>query len=180
MVSMKFPLHRFLSILVLTSCLVTGLSAASQSQSLPGLVIFSGIDRANQLAYVLEFGGRTSQTDRYRLRIPANKLSLATNQFAITYPASYRGTFDPERVEVRIGGESVPLDEVTWDSENRVINIYPVTPVPARTRVELVLSDVRNPSNGGTHYFNAMVRSPGDLPTLSYVGTWIIGIGDEG
>jgi hypothetical protein len=178
MVSMKFPLHRFLSILVITSCLVTGLSAGVRSQSLPGLVIFSGIDRANQLGYVLEFGGRTSEIDRYRLRIPANKLGLATNQFAVTYPASYQGSFDPKAVEVRAGDESVPLDEVNWDQENRVINIYPVTPVPAHSRVEIVLSDVRNPSNGGTHYFNAMVRSPGDLPTLSYVGTWIIGIGD--
>jgi hypothetical protein len=173
------PLRRFFSILAISGSLLTGLAAASLAQGLPGLVIFSGIDRVNQLGYRLDFAGRTSEIDRYHLRIPDDKMTLAAAQFAITYPASYEGTFDPDDVEVRIGGESVALDEVTWDQERRVINIYPSQPIPARTRVELVLSNVRNPSHGGTHYFNAMVRSPGDLPMLRYVGTWIVSIGNE-
>jgi len=158
---------------------VTGFSTASLAQGLPGLTIFSGIDRENQLNYRLDFAGRPSMPDRYRLRIPARKMDLAVAQFAISYPDTYEGTFDPEEVEIRISGDSIPLDEVVWDQENRVINIYPVEPVPARTRVELVFSNVRNPRRGGTHYFNAMVRSPGDLPMLRYVGTWIVSIGEQ-
>lgn len=172
-------MRRLLSVLAITGSLLTGLTAVSLAQGLPGLVIFSGIDRANQLGFRLDFSGRTSSTDRYRLRISPNKMTLAVAQFSVSYPNTYEGTFNPDRVEVRVGGNAVPLDEVNWDRERRVINIYPTEPVPARSRVELVLSDVRNPSSGGTHYFNAMVRSPGDLPMMRYLGTWIISIGNE-
>jgi hypothetical protein len=146
------------------------------AQGLPGLTIFSGVDRENQLGYRLDFGGLTSQRDRYRLRIPEKKMTFAVSLFAVTYPDTYEGRFDPEAVEVRVDGESVPVDEVSWDEENRTIEIYPVDPVPADTQVELVLSNVRNPRNVGTHYFNALVRSPGDLPLMRYVGTWILSI----
>lgn len=77
---------------------------------------------------------------------------------------------------MRANGDEIPLDEVTWDPENRVIEIYPQSPVPADTRVEIVLSNVRNPNRIGMHYFNALVRSPGDLPMMRYVGTWILSI----
>jgi Protein of unknown function (DUF2808) len=177
MSSTGLPLRRLFSVLAITGCLVTGLSAASLAQGLPGLTIFSGIDRENQLGFRLDAFGEPNAIDRYRLRIPADKMSLAVAQFSITYPDTYEGEFDPDEIEVRISGDSVPLDEVEWDQENRVINIFPTQPIPANTRVELVLSGVQNPRNGGTHYFNAMVRSPGDLPLLRYVGTWIISIG---
>lgn len=175
----RAPLRRLVSALALAGCLTTGLAAASLAQGLPGLTIFSGIDRENQLSYRLDFYGRPSARDRYRLRIPPRKMELAVAQFAISYPDTYEGTFDPEEIEVRISGDSVALDEVTWDAENRVINIYPVEPVPARSRVELVLSNVRNPRQGGTHYFNALVRAPGDLPLMRYLGTWIVNIGEQ-
>ncbi|MFM6244668.1 MAG: DUF2808 domain-containing protein, partial [Dolichospermum sp.] len=40
----------------------------------------------------------------------------------------------------------------------------------------LVLSNVQNPSFGGVYYFNCRVLSPGDVPLLRYIGTWIISI----
>lgn len=170
-------MQRILSVLAIASCLVSALPAASLAQSLPGLTIFSGVERENQLAYRLDYGGRTNARDRYHLRIPPRKMELAAAQFAVTYPDSYRGRFDPDRIEVRVNGDSVPLEEVEWDRDNRVISIYPQDPVPASTRVEIVLSNVRNPHFAGTHYFNAQVRAPGDLPLMRYLGTWIIGIG---
>ncbi|NEQ26503.1 MAG: DUF2808 domain-containing protein [Microcoleus sp. SIO2G3] len=170
---------RLFSVLALSGCLATGLALPSLGQGLPGLTIFSGIDRENQLGYRLDNAGRPSVRDRYRLRIPPDKMTLAAAQLVIIYPVTYDGTFDPNDVEVRVGGDEVTLENVEWDRENRIINIYPAEPIPARTRVEVRLSNVRNPIRGGTHYFNAMVRSPGDLPMLRYVGTWIVSIGEQ-
>jgi hypothetical protein len=171
----KFTL-RLLSALAASGCLVTGFAAIGQAQGLPGFTIFSGVERENQLGWRMDYDGEPGARDRYRLRIPAKKMEFAVEQFSITYPDTYRGRFDPESVEVKVNGDGVALDEVTWDSENRVIEIYPQTPVPADTRIEIVLSNVRNPNRIGTHYFNALVRSPGDLPMMRYVGTWILSI----
>ncbi|HEY9698995.1 MAG TPA: DUF2808 domain-containing protein [Trichocoleus sp.] len=170
------PMVRLFSALAAAGCLVTGLATTGLAQGLPGLSIFSGIERVNQLNFRLDNFGRPGATDRYHLRIPATKMDLAVSQFAITYPESYRGTFDDQDIEVKVNNKSIALDKAVWDKDNRVIEIYPVEPVPADTRVEIVLSNVRNPRYVGTHYFNALVRSPGDLPMLRYVGTWQVSI----
>jgi hypothetical protein len=171
----------FLSALVaassslLTASLLIGLPAAPVSaQGTPGLTIFSGVDRENELGYSLDNGGQVGRNDRYRLRIPADKLELAVQMFTISYPDTYEGRFDPDEVEVNVAGDEIDLDEVVWDQENRVIEIYPLQPVPAGSRVEIILSNVRNPRSVGTHYFNALILSPGDLPLPRYIGTWIL------
>jgi hypothetical protein len=174
----KFAL-RLLSVLAVSSCLAAGVATIAQAQGLPGFTIFSGVDRENQLSWRMDYDGRPGVRDRYRLRIPSKKMEFAVEQFSITYPDTYRGEFDTDSVEIKVDGDEVVIDEVTWDPENRVIEIYPQQPVPADTRVELVLSRVQNPNRIGTHYFNALVRSPGDLPMMRYVGTWILSIGNR-
>lgn len=169
-------MKRLLSALAVTSCLLTGLPAITLAQSLPGLTLFSGVKSENQLPFRLDFGGQPNSTDRYILRIPAKKMKLAVAQFAITYPNYYEGTFDPKDVEVKVKGKKVLLSEVKWDKEGRIIQIFPQEPVPAGDRVELILSNVQNPSFGGVYYFNCQVLSPGDIPLLRYLGTWIISI----
>jgi hypothetical protein len=167
-------MKRLLSTLAVTSCLLTSLPAITLAQS--GLTLFSGVERQNQLSYRLDFGGQANATDRYILRLPAKKMKLAVAQFAITYPNYYKGSFDTKNVEVLVKGKSVPLSEVTWDKEGGVIKIFPEEPVPAGKNVELVLSNVQNPSFGGVYYFNCQVLSPGDVPLLRYLGTWILSI----
>lgn len=174
----KFTLRLF-SVLAVSGCLAAGFATIAQAQGLPGFTIFSGVERENQLSWRMDYDGRPGSRDRYRLRIPSKKMEFAVEQFSITYPDTYRGEFDPDSVEIKVDGDEVVIDEVTWDSENRVIEIYPQQPVPADTRVELVLSDVRNPNRVGTHYFTALVRSPGDLPMMRYLGTWILSIGNR-
>ena len=169
-------MRRLLSALAVTSFLVAGIPAITSAQSNPGFTLFSGIKSENQLPYLLDFGGQTNSTDRYRLRIPAQKMKLAVAQFAITYPNYYKGTFDTKDVEVRVKGKKVALSEVKWDKEGRVIEIFPQEPVPSGSKVELVLSNVQNPPFGGTFYFNCQVLSPGDVPMLRYLGTWIMTI----
>ncbi|MEB3358738.1 MAG: DUF2808 domain-containing protein [Synechococcales bacterium] len=169
--------RRFLAAFAATGCLMSGWALPSLAGGLPGLTIFSGVDREFQLGYRLQNEGQVNRFDRYYLRIPAEKLALATDLFVVTYPDTYNGRFDTEDIEVRIGGDAIPLQEVVWDEENRFVEIVPVEPVPARSRVELVFSNVRNPRNTGTHYFNAMVRAPGDVLPPQYVGTWILSFG---
>ncbi len=182
-------MRRLLSALAVTSFLVTGLPALTWAQSLPGFTLFSGIKSENQLPFRLDFGGQANGWDRYILRIPAQRMKLAVGQFAITYPDYYKGTFDQKEIEVRVKGKAVPLSEVVrvkgkavplsevkWDKEGKLINIFPEEPVPAGSPVEVVLSNVKNPAFGGIYYFNCQVLSPGDVPLLRYMGTWILSI----
>jgi hypothetical protein len=169
-------MRHLLSALAVTGYLLTSLPATTVAQSLPGLTLLSGVKSENQLPFRLDFGGQTGSTDRYILRLPAKKMKLAVAQFAITYPKYYKGTFDTKKVEVRVKDKSVPLSEVKWDKEGRVIEILTQKLVPAGSNVELVLSNVQNPTFGGIFYFNCQVLSPGDLPLLRYLGSWIISI----
>jgi hypothetical protein len=165
------------SSLAIVACLVGGVALTAQAQSgLPGLTLFGGPRGEENLNYRLDFGGRANGWDRYRLRVPAKKMKLAVAQFAISYPDYYRGTFDEKGIEVQVQGKSVPLREVKWNQDNNLIEIFPEEPVPANSRVEIWLENVRNPSNGGMFYFNLQVQSPGDLPLYRYLGTWVIQI----
>jgi hypothetical protein len=103
-------------------------------------------------------------------------MKLAVSQFNITYPEHYKGSFDTKEIEVRVKGKSVDVKEVKWNKETRVIEIVPQDPVPAGSKVELILSNVQNPSFGGMFYFNCRVLSPGGVPVPRYLGTWIISI----
>ncbi|MDJ0553587.1 MAG: DUF2808 domain-containing protein [Microcoleaceae cyanobacterium MO_207.B10] len=168
-------MKRLLSAVMVSSCFLIGLPIVSQAQGMPGFTLFGGPERGNQLNYRLD-SGKSGMWDRYRLRIPAKKLNLAVAQLSIAYPDYYKGSFDPEQVEIRIDGESVSIDEVIWDQENNFLEIYPTEPIPAGNKLEVVLSGVQNPRFGGMYQFNANIRTPGDLPLLRYVGTWLLTI----
>ncbi|TAE61720.1 MAG: DUF2808 domain-containing protein [Nostocales cyanobacterium] len=167
-------MRRLLSALAVTGCLMTSFPAVVLANQ--GFTLWSGIKRENQLPAHLQFGGNRYSTDRYVLKIPAKKMDLAVAQFAITYPNYYNGAFDPKAVDIRVKGKSVPLNEVKWNREARVIEIFPQEPVPAGNTVEIVLSNVQNPPFGGMYYFNCQILSPGDVPLLRYIGTWVLSI----
>ncbi len=169
-------MRRLLSTLVVTGCLLTGLPAISLAQGLPGFTLWSGVKSENQLPFRLDFGGQTNAWDRYRLRIPAKRMKFAASQFVVNYPQYYKGTLDPKKIEVRVKDKKVPLSEVKWDKENRVVEIYPQEPVPAGSDVELIFSNVKNPAFGGMFYWNCSIQTPGDVPLARYLGTWILSI----
>ena len=176
--SQKTRTARALSGLAIATCLLAITPATSVANGLPGLTIFGGPGRSNTLPFRLDFGGRPDQWDRYRLRIPARKLNLAAAQFTISYdqsPARFDGKFDTDEIEVRVKGEPVPLLEVIWDQENNLIEIYPEAPVPAGSKVELVFSNVKNPTFG-IYYFKCLILTPGDVPLPRYIGTWDVTI----
>jgi Protein of unknown function (DUF2808) len=172
----KWSKSWFASTLAATGCLLAGFSAPLLAQNNPGLTIFSGVERPNQLSYYLDFGGRRDQRDRYRLRVPSDKMELGVKTFAISYPDYYDGVFDVEKIEVRVEGQSLAIEEVVWNKADRVLLIYMAEAVEAGKGVELVLSNVRNPRWGGTYYFEGRASAPGDVPLPRYLGTWIVSI----
>ena len=101
-------------------------------------------------------------------------MKLPVSQFNITYPEHYKGSFDTKEIEVRV--VSGVLEITPAGKETRVIEIVTQEPVPARSKVELILSNVQNPSFGGMFYFNCQVLSPGGVQIPRYLGTWIISI----
>lgn len=171
----KSSMRRVFSALAVTSCLLAGIPAIALAQGLPGLTIFSGVERQNQLNFRLDYG-RRSLWDNYRLRIPANKMQLAVSQINISYPDYYTGQFDTNRIEVLARDKSIPVREVNWDRDNHSLQISLTEPIEPGDRVEVILSNVRNPDFGGTYYFHARVISPGDIPLPRYVGTWILDV----
>lgn len=171
----KATARKYLSAIAITASLITGLPTLTTAQGLPGLTLFGGPQRENQLNYRLDYGD-AGTWDRYRLRIPAKKVQTAIAQFAIDYPEHYEGKFDKDEIEVKVDGKSVPLSEVIWDKDNRLIEIYPQDPIPAGNKIELVFSNVLNPSRRGMYYFNCRIISPGDVPLLRYLGTWVLTI----
>lgn len=174
---LKSSVRKVFSGLAIAGCLMGAVPIVSHAQSgLPGLTIFGGVQGPDSLNYRLDFGGHSNGWDRYRLRVPAKKMKLAVAQFAISYPDYYKGTFDEKAVELQVQGKAVKLQEVKWNRENNLIEIFPVDPVPANSKVEIWLENVKNPSNGGMFYFNLQVMSPGELPLLRYLGTWVIQI----
>lgn len=175
---MKRLSRRLLPAAAIASCLVSGVTGAVVAQGLPGLTLFGGVEDGYELGYRLDNQGRSNRFDRYRLRIPTDKMEFAVSRFTITYPDNYRVNFDVEDVEfeLKVNGDQVVIDEVTWNEEDRVIDIYPQVNVPANSRVEVVMNNIRNP-RAGFYYFNAFVYSQGDLPMGRYVGTWILNLG---
>ncbi|MDJ0676946.1 MAG: DUF2808 domain-containing protein [Calothrix sp. MO_167.B42] len=168
-------MRRLLSSLAITSCLLTSFTLPNTALA-NGLTLFSGVKSGYQLPFHLDFSGRRGAWDRYRLRIPTKKMKFAVARLIIAYPKSYKGTFDPKKIAVKVRGKKIKLSETNWDKENRVIEIYPEEPIPAGFKTEVVLSNVLNPSSGGMFYFQCLMRSPGDVPLSRYIGTWIIDI----
>jgi hypothetical protein len=163
--------------LAATSCLFLGVAPIVQAQ---GLTIFSGVnDRDDILDHSFDFGGRPGGRERYRLRIPRKKLDSAVAQIQISYPDYYQGKFNTDDIEVMYGSDydqSAEVAEVIWDEEQHLIQIYLAEPIEADNKIEIKMSNVRNPRFGGTFYFHAQVLAPGDVPLPRYVGTWILGI----
>lgn len=158
-----------------TQSQTNGLSGAPGTQSPGSMTQFSAVKSGDQLPYRLDFGGQVSMSDRYRLHIPAPKMTSASSQFKISYPNDYRGTFDAKHIELLVDDHKVPAQS-SWDPQARTIEIVPTDTVPPRSRVELVLSNAMNPSFAGTFYFACEVLSPGGVPPSHYLGTWIVSI----
>jgi hypothetical protein len=172
----SIALRRIAPILLGSGCLLVGLPWVALAQSGGcGLTLFSGVDREKLLSCWLS-NGHAGAWDTWILRINKSKMKLAAAQFVIDYPTYFTGSFDPKRIKLKVDKRDWALQEVKLSREDYVIEIYPEEPVPAGSDVEIVASNVTNPSSPGTFYFNCRVQTPGDLPLLRDIGTWIVSI----
>lgn len=172
----KINKKSLIATIALSTTIITTLPYVVSAQSNPGLTIFSGVDRKDELSYRLDFGGKPGQWDRYRLRIPGKRITQGVDKFFVTYPDYFNGKFDLDRIEVRVKNKSLPLREVIWDQESRIIEIALEEPLLESNQVELVFSNVKNPDSGGTFYFQGQILTPGQVPLRLSVGTWILSI----
>ena len=176
MFARKSFLKSCLTLVALAGCTIGGVRIA-QAQGTPGLVIFGNKD-VDILSYYLDFGGIADNRDRYRLRIPKNKLQNGASQLVISYPDYFDGKFDTDKIEVRIKGDkkkSLPLKSVVWDEENMFVQIDLAQPLREPTKLEIVMSNTRNP-DVGTYYFYAQVLPAAGAPVPERVGAWVLSI----
>lgn len=172
------PLFRHvLTALALTGCTIGGINTVAQAQGTPGLVIFGkkGVDILN---YHLDFGGVAENRDRYRLRIPKNKLPNGLSRLVISYPEYFDGSFDTDKIEVRPDRDkkkSLPLKSVVWNEKNRFVQIDLEKPLQTPEELEIVMSNTQNP-DVGTYYFDAQVVPGVGAPVLEKVGAWVLSI----
>jgi hypothetical protein len=168
--------RKLFPILALSSCLVAILPAVVSADSLPGFTLFSSIEPANQLAYRLDSGNR-STIDRYHLKIPGAKINrLGAAQISINYPDYFKGKFDDRAVEVFVDEKLVPIQSVKWNREERTIQLDFAQQLKTKGEIEVVLNNVRNPDSSGMYYFSCQVKSSPEFPLARYVGTWILSI----
>jgi hypothetical protein len=184
----RLSIRRCSSSLFVASLLLTGVPMVTLAQSNPGFTFNWGGDGPSskqQLGYVLDYGTPGHMSDRYRLKIKAQKVAI--DGITITYPEYYDGEFNEKRITLQEASKSkflgfgktikIPISSVKLDKDNRFIEIVPENPIPAGKAFEVVLSDVRNPQSGGMYYFNASISSPGDtVPLRRYLGTWILSL----
>jgi len=164
------------SIVAITGCLLAAAPTITFAQSNPGFTLIGGAGK-DTLDYYLDFGGQRDNWDRYRLRIPAKKMDLGADKFTINYPDYYEGTFDKDQVEVVVQDQTIKPKEVTWDQENHRLQIFLEKTIESGKDIEIVLSNVKNPSFGGIFNFNCMAENYTDsVPLPRYVGTWVLSI----
>lgn len=175
MLSPGCAMRRFFLAVAVTSLFVSGMPAPSWALQCSGLTLFGGPKREYELKYCMQ-SGREDTWDRYFLKIPKEKVDVAISELRIEYPEHYRGEFNEERIELKVNGNTVDLQEAIWDRDNRFVQIYPVEAIPANTDIEVVMSQVRNPERGGMFNFNCQVITRGGPPLPRYLGTWVLTI----
>lgn len=175
MILSRTGIRRVLSAVMATGCVL----ASSAIPAAADITLFSGINEENRLRAHLQNDGLLNRTDRYKLYIPSDKLTTATGIFVVSYPEDYDARFDEDDIELRIRNRAVPMRSVRWDEENLTVELIPEEPIAAQQRkVSIVFSDVRNPRNTGTHYFNAYTQAPTETELgPQYIGTWILSFG---
>jgi hypothetical protein len=159
--------------LILVSASVVAASPVFAQFGGGGLVL-SGSEGVPTLAYRLDFGGIARQRDRYRLRIPAQTVAVAEIQ--INADEIFDAIIDPKAVRVEAEGQPVPLREVFWSPEFRALEVAFQDPIPSGQRIEVILSNVRNPNEGNIYRLRANLLGTEPNPIFRTVGNWLVTI----
>ncbi|MEM6445483.1 MAG: DUF2808 domain-containing protein [Cyanobacteria bacterium J06642_2] len=142
-----------------------------------GGIVITGANDAEVLSYKLDFNGKRRILDRYRLKLPAQDVTVS--EVAINFEEKFDGKVNPEQVRLEVEGEVVPIREVSWDPEFKSLEVAAEQPIDAGQEMRLVLSQVRNPRSNGLYRIYARVLGTEANPLYRFVGLWIVTIGNE-
>ncbi|NER82813.1 MAG: DUF2808 domain-containing protein [Leptolyngbya sp. SIO1D8] len=181
-------IKRWLSQSLFGALAVSGLAIAGGTaiaQTTEGLTIFGGIDPEYRLSYFIDHNSRRSTRSRYYLRIAGGKVPREVLELQITYPEAFEengGHFTNANIELREGtgrgGATIAVDEIVFNSDENIIEIYPDEPIPANKSFVVVISEVRNPNRYGNHFFVLDVLYQGGV-LRDFVGIWPLEVAAE-
>lgn len=150
-----------------------------------GLTIYGGVDAEFRLNYMIDNNKRRDTRARYYLAVPGRKITREIVELEITYPQAFEdngGYFSRASVELREGNGrgqgSIPVEDVVFDLDRNIIEIYPAEPIPPNKNFVIVVSSVRNPNRYGQHYLNLRTMYRGDV-LRQFVGIWPMDIAAE-
>ena len=104
----------------------------------------------------------------------------------VKIPDNFKSNLKPKNIsfcKVNIGGfdsktkclEKIPSD-IEVNKDDKKVEIYPITPVPANRDSYAVVFKVINPQRSGLYQFHSFGKSSGPIPISSYMGSWTIKI----
>jgi len=167
--------RRFGWILATFSAAALGLTALPPARAQSGYCLIGcARDRDYILNYRIQERIHDHNADRWHLYIPEQK--TAVRQVQILPEEAFNGAFNTGAVEIslRRSGKTIKLEGTTWDGDERSLTIALAEPVPAGEEIEVVLSQVQNPTFEGLFKFNGRVLGTEPNPIFRYVGTWTI------
>jgi len=104
----------------------------------------------------------------------------------IKIPDNFKTNLKPKNIsfcKVNIGGfnsktkclNNIPSD-VEVNKEDKKVEIYPISPIPANKDSYAVVFKVINPQRSGLYQFHSFGKSSGPIPITNYMGSWTIKI----
>lgn len=138
--------------------------------------IFNGFPQEDKLPSTVNRGTRS--VDTYRLNIPTQKMTRGITKFIISYPESFNGKFDTQKIQILVNREKQPLYSTNWDEANHLLELELEEPIPIQASTEIVLSGVVRPAVKEATQFRFDCRAlTVDTPTTEiYIGSWFLTI----
>ena len=107
----------------------------------------------------------------------------------VKIPDKFNSTLKPKNISlcrVNIGGfdsktkciENIPSD-IEINKNDKKVEIYPISPVPANKDSYAVVFKVINPHRSGLYQFHSFGKSSGPIPIATYLGSWTIKIDQQ-
>lgn len=140
-----------------------------------GFTLFGGEkDPDNTLTYSMTNNRARARLNLLDLQMRSRNVAMA--EIRVSYSYFYDRCFDVPNIQVldETTRTPYPIEEIKDDTENRVLRIIMVKPIPAETAVRLRMNNFTNPRTGGV--FKLLVHFIGTEPNPipKYAGSWNI------
>ena len=66
--------------------------------------------------------------------------------------------------------------DIVIDNEKKIIEIYPISPIPSDKDTYAVVLKINNPRRAGLYQFHSFGKSSGPVPVGTYLGSWTLKI----